>query len=250
MAETPSPAAAGRATLPPAEEAPGSAGPRSVNPFASFAGAVLMLALDAFLLALGVGGMHALFRHDRALALLLAWAAGYAALAALRTPRAPRSGRRDLDPPPVFATLVLVPLVTPLLSAWAERAGLAPLPGGPVLRWAGVLLAAAGFLLRILAMQRLGPRFAPVVERRPEHGLETGGVYARLRHPGYAGAWLANLGAILAFGSAATLPLALLLAWATWVRVAREERALETTFGDEYRAWRAVTGRFWPHRAR
>ena len=102
------------------------------------------------------------------------------------------------------------------------------------------------FLLRILAIQRLGVRFSPLVETRPGHVLETGGVYGRVRHPGYAGAWLANLGAILAFGSAAPLLLAAIMAAALVARVRREEAALEEAFGQEYRDYRQRTGAFWP----
>ena len=214
------------------------------NPALALLGSALMLLLDAALLALGVGGAHALFRHPRAVGLLVIWAAGYGALAGQRRPRDPRERRADSRF--VLATLVLVPLLTPMLSAWSERAGFWPLPGGAVLRWTGVALAGLGLLLRVLAMQRLGARFSPVIELQGEHALEAGGVYGWMRHPGYAGACLANLGAVLAFGSAATLPLVLVMALATSARVAREETALEAVFGDEYRRYRARVGRWGP----
>jgi protein-S-isoprenylcysteine O-methyltransferase Ste14 len=204
-----------------------------------------MLLLDAVLLGFGVGGAQALLRHPRAVGLLIVWAAGYGALGGL--PRGPRNrAPRHVVDRLVLALLVLVPLVTPMLSAWGERIGLWPLAGGPALRWSGVVLAGAGFLLRILAIQRLGVRFSPLVETRPGHTLETGGVYGRIRHPGYTGAWLANLGAILAFGSAATLLLAAILAAALVARVRREEATLEEAFGQEYRDYRQRTGAFWP----
>jgi protein-S-isoprenylcysteine O-methyltransferase Ste14 len=216
------------------------------RPALSLLGSALVLALDAALLALGVGGAHALFHHPRAVGLLLVWAAGYGALAGRTRPR-PRDPReRRADSRLVLATLVLVPLLTPMLSAWSERAGVWPLPGGALLRWSGVALAGAGLLLRVLAMQRLGARFSPLVELQPGHVLEGGGVYAWMRHPGYAGACLSNLGAVLAFGSAVTLPLVAVMALATLARVAREESALEAVFGDEYRRYRARVGRWGP----
>jgi len=208
-----------------------------------------MLALDVALLALGVGGFHELLHHPRAVGLLLVWAAGYGALAGLRRPRARNPLDRRAEQRFVLAALVLVPLVTPMASAWCERIGLWPLPGGLMLRWFGVALAGAGFLLRILAIGRLGARFSPAIEIQRDHELETGGVYGWMRHPGYAGALLSNLGAILAFGSAAPLGLALLMALATELRVAREEAALASRFGDEYRRYCARVGR-WAPRAR
>ena len=65
-----------------------------------------------------------------------------------------------------------------------------------------------------------------------------------MRHPGYAGAWLSNLGTILAFGCAATLVSAVLMALATHARVAREETVLKRVFGDEYRSYRSRVGRW------
>ena len=206
-----------------------------------------MLALDAVLLAVGVGGAHALLHHPRALGLLVVWGAGYGALAGpRRRARDPQEQRADSRF--VLAILVVVPLLTPMLSAWSERAGAWPLPGGGALRWAGVVLAGAGLLLRVLAMRRLGARFSPVIELQRGHALECDGVYAWLRHPGYAGACLSNLGAALAFGSALTLPLVAVMALATRARVAREEAALEAGFGDEYRRYRARVGRWGPLR--
>jgi len=221
------------------------AAPAATHPALSLLGSALMLALDAALLAWGVGGAHALLHHPRAVGLLVVWAAGYGTFAGLRRrPCGPRE--RFSDHRLVLATLVLVPLVTPMLSAWSERAGIWPLPGGVTLRWAGVGLAGAGLLLRALAMQRLGARFSPTIEMQREHALEEGGVYARMRHPGYAGACLSNLGTALAFGSAATLPLVVVMALATRARVAREEEALEARFGEEYRSYRARVGRWGP----
>ncbi len=218
------------------------------RPAFALLGGFAMLVLDAALLAVGVGGAHALLHHPRAVGLLLVWAAGYGALAGSRRPRPRDPAEKRAERPIVLATLVLVPLLGPMLAAWSERLGLWLLPGGVALGWAGVALAAAGFLLRILAMRRLGARFSPIIEVRHGHALETTGVYAWMRHPGYAGALLANLGAMLAFRSAAPLPLVLLMAAATRARVGREEAALESRFGDEYRSYRGRVGRWWPRR--
>lgn len=230
-------------------ESPAPAAPVR-QPLRALLGSAVMLAIDAALLGVGVGGAHALLRHPRAVALLMVWAAGYGAHAGLR-PTRPREGtERRRDQHLVLAMLVLMPLVTPMLSAWSERLGLWPLPGGAALRWAGVGLAGAGFLLRILAMVRLGTRFSPVIEMQRRHTLETEGVYAWMRHPGYAGACLANLGVILAFGSAATLPLAVAMGLATLGRVRREEGVLEAAFGDDWRRYRERVGPWWPRPGR
>jgi protein-S-isoprenylcysteine O-methyltransferase Ste14 len=211
-------------------------------------GALAVLALDLVLLAIGVGGLRALLHHARALALFTTWLVAAPLLAILRPVGRVRgqdaiAARPD---PPVMMALLLIPLFTPMLSALAERAGLWPLPGGAALRWGGVALAAAGYALRIGAMVQLGPRFSPLAAVQRDHALETGGLYAMVRHPGYLGAWLCELGIVLAFGSAAALALAALMALAIAARVSGEERLLEERFGSEFRAWRKRVGGFVP----
>lgn len=211
---------------------------------------LIVLALDVTLLAIGLGGMPALLAHPRALALLAEWVVGYVALATLRPVRAHDPVETRADHPLVVVTLFLVPLITPMLSAIGERYGVWLLPGGSALRWGGVVLSGVGFAIRILAMRRLGSRFSPLIEVQRDHPLETSGLYAHVRHPGYLGAWLCNLGVTLTFGSGLTLPLALLMAVALISRVRREERVLEGHFGDEFRRYCERTGRFVPRPGR
>ena len=205
-----------------------------------------VLGFDFALLAIGVGGIAPLLHHARALTLFASWLIAYPALALLRPPIPERAAETRPDPM-VVTSLFAIPLVTPMLSALAERAGLWLLPGGMALRWAGVVLAILGLGLRVLAMRQLGARFAPVPAVQREHTLETRGIYGAVRHPGYLGAWLCEVGVVLAFGSAATLPLALLMAWAMTARVRREEALLESRFGDAFRDYRRRTGGFLPH---
>jgi protein-S-isoprenylcysteine O-methyltransferase Ste14 len=121
-----------------------------------------------------------------------------------------------------------------------------PLPGGDPLRWLGVILSVAGFAIRIAAMAQLGPRFSPLIAVQRTHALETRGLYARIRHPGYLGAWLVTAGAALAFGSALTLILPLLMLGVLATRIRGEEAMLERHFGDDFRRYRARTGALTP----
>lgn len=210
------------------------------------AGAILVTALDALLLALGLGGFAALLRHARALALLAAWLAGGIWLALARPIRTHDPVDTLPDPLGTMIALLLLPLLIPPVAAYGERIGLWPLPGGAALRWAGVALSAAGLALRIAAMVRLGSRFSPWIAAQRDHVLETGGPYARIRHPGYAGTLLAALGAVLAFGSAVGLvPFAVLFVLLDR-RAHREEALLERHFGEAYRHYRMQAGRFAP----
>jgi protein-S-isoprenylcysteine O-methyltransferase Ste14 len=212
-------------------------------------GALLATGLDAALLALALG-VSGLLGHARALALLVVWGIGAFVLAWLRPVRVHDPAEMRRESPLFLIALAAVPLATPALSAWAERLGVWILPGGMALRWAGVAISALGLALRIAAMSRLGSLFSPFVAVQKQHALETSGVYRWVRHPGYLGTWLASLGAILAFGSAATLPLSVALLALLYVRLRREEGVLEKRFGDAFRAYRLRTGALLPRPGR
>ncbi|HEY3215056.1 MAG TPA: isoprenylcysteine carboxylmethyltransferase family protein [Candidatus Eisenbacteria bacterium] len=203
-------------------------------------------ALDAVLLALALGGAPVLIGHARALTLLAAWGVGglvLALLAPVRTQEVVADSRENSG---LLAGLGLLPLLTPPIAALGERLALGLLPGGPWLRWSGVGISAGGLALRIAAMTQLGSRFSPLVAVQREHALETRGLYARIRHPGYLGSWICAFGAMLAFGSALGLLTLVPFTALLGIRARREEALLERHFGDVYRAYRARTGAFLP----
>ena len=222
------------------------AGAAASRPLARALLALLVLVVDAALLALALGGFGALLAHPRALALLAVYAVSGAALAWRRPVREQDTTERAPDPAWRMLLLLLVPLVIPAVSAFGERAGIATLPALGWLGWLGVALAAAGLALRIVAMTTLGPRFAPIVALQREHALETRGPYAHIRQPGYLGAWLASLGAILTFRNGLAMPLLILFSWLLAERARAEDQVLERHFGEAYRAWAGRTGAFLP----
>jgi protein-S-isoprenylcysteine O-methyltransferase Ste14 len=214
---------------------------------------LIALVVDVLLMSLAVGGFAALRDHSRALALLGVWAVSTLVLSLMRPVGPQDKTRTSPDAPLVMLTLFAVPLLAPPVSAWGEAHGIwtAPWDRVPsamagVLLWGGVLVTAAGLAVRIRAMRQLGARFSPHIAVQREHALETGGAYARVRHPGYLGALLATAGAILAFGSILAWPLFAVMLVAQNTRASREEVLLEDHFGESWRAYRAHTGRFVP----
>jgi protein-S-isoprenylcysteine O-methyltransferase Ste14 len=141
-------------------------------------------------------------------------------------------------------------MLTPMAGAWAGRHAWATLPYANTLSWLGVAAVAAGLALRIRAMAALGPRFSPLVAIQREHALERTGPYAWVRHPGYLGALLACAGGSVAFGSAAALPLVLVMFAAQLARVRAEETLLAARFGEEWRAYARRTGALLPRLVR
>ena len=205
----------------------------------------LVLAFEAALLAWGLGGFGALLATPPALALLALWGLAAVVLSLARPARAHDTTRVERDPLAMLG-LVVLPVAIPPVAAWGGRAALWPLPAPGLLGWAGVTLVAVGLWVRVSAMRQLGARFSPLVSLQREHALETTGWYARVRHPGYLGALLANAGAAVAFGSAVALPLVAAMAVFQWLRVRREERLLAEHFGDSWRAYAARTGALLP----
>jgi protein-S-isoprenylcysteine O-methyltransferase Ste14 len=209
-------------------------------------GSLAVTALDAALLMLALGGIPALVAHRRALALLAVWLGGGLVLSLLRPVRVHDPVATIAESPATIAALFFIPLFVPALSAYGERVGLLPLPGGALLRWGGVFVSGAGLALRIGAMARLGSRFSPLLVTQRDHVLETAGPYAFVRHPGYLGTLLVAIGTVLAFGSAAGFALVVPLTIILDRRSRREEALLEREFGEAFRVWRARTGRLLP----
>ena len=206
---------------------------------------LVALAIESALLAWGLGGVRALLASPRALALIAIWGVAGLTLGFARPARGQDVVRAEKDPLAMIA-LALIPLAIPGVAAWGGRLGVWPLPTPELLGWAGVALSGAGLGVRVAAMRQLGVRFSPLLAVQREHALETTGWYARVRHPGYLGSLLASWGAAIAFGSAMALPLALLMTAFQWDRVRREERLLESHFGDAWRAYAARTGALLP----
>jgi protein-S-isoprenylcysteine O-methyltransferase Ste14 len=215
--------------------------------------ALVGLLIEGTLLALALGGVAPLLGHPPALALLAIWTAGNFALAVMRPVGRQDVARGIADAPLVMAALLLMPLLATPVSALGERLGLAAAPWNAIpastaaaIVWSGVALSAFGLVIRIAAMRRLGARFSPRIALQRGHALETGGLYARIRHPGYLGALLATLGGVLAFKSMLAWPLFALMWVAQSARARREESLLEEHFGGVYRDYAKRTGRFLP----
>jgi protein-S-isoprenylcysteine O-methyltransferase Ste14 len=231
-------------TTPPTDLPPAPA--PAAGPARAILGSLAVTAFDALLLAVALGGTHALLTHPRALALLAIWAVGGMVLALLRPVRSHDPVALDAEPKYALVLLLLLPIATPAVAALGERLQLFPLFSRPAIAWAGVAAVAVGLGVRIAGMARLGSRFSPVVSVQQGHALETRGIYAVVRHPGYLGALLACAGAMFAFDSGLALPLVASFAGLLQARITREERLLEQHFGEEFVRYRARTGGLWP----
>ena len=223
-----------------------SVGNASGSPGVAALGAIVVTAFEAAMLAIALGGVSPLLHHARALALLAVSAIAGILLAVVRPVRAHDPKAVAAEPRGEFAALFLIPLVTAPLSAACERFGVLAPPSALGLGWIGVGLVAIGLTLRILAMTALGSRFSPMVVVQREHDLHTTGPYALVRHPGYLGSWLANVGSALAFPNLPALVLPILFGGLIRRRLRREERLLSEHFGQAWIDYCARTPRLVP----
>ena len=142
-----------------------------------------------------------------------------------------------------FAGLFLLP------ASWVA-AGVprfADYPFQPALAWLGTAVFAAALWGFWRTHRDLGRFWSVTLEIRETHQLVTTGVYRFVRHPMYAAFflwavaqallipnWIAGPAGLAGFGTLFAL------------RLPREERMMEATFGDAWRAYAARTARVLP----
>jgi protein-S-isoprenylcysteine O-methyltransferase Ste14 len=135
----------------------------------------------------------------------------------------------------------------PLIYVATGFPAFADYPFQPVLAWLGLVFAIAALVTFRLTHKALGRNWSVSLEVRENHQLITAGVYRHVRHPMYTAFWL------WAVAQALLLPnwiagLAGIVGFGTlfFGRVAREERMMLESFGDEYRTYMERTSRIIP----
>jgi len=146
----------------------------------------------------------------------------------------------------VFVAFGLLMLASAVVPPYADRINFWTI-GGETTRWAGVVLYAVGFVVRMWPVFVLGSRFSGVVAIQKEHTLETQGIYGLVRNPSYLGLLITYLGWGLAFRGWSGVLIAVLFLVPLVPRIRAEENLLREQFGAEYdayvaRTWRLVPG--------
>ena len=196
------------------------------------------------LAVLGEGGFAAFFSNKALVALAIALFA-LAIIAAFAGGNVSPGVREDRSNRWVIAALGLLGLLAGYLPAYSDRVGFFII-GGEGLRWLGVVLFAAGGVLRLLPVFVLKNQFSGLVAIQPGHRLVTTGLYGTIRHPSYLGLLVSSLGWGLAFRSGVGVVLAGLMIPPLLARIAAEERLLRDGFGAAYDAYCARTSRLIP----
>jgi protein-S-isoprenylcysteine O-methyltransferase Ste14 len=209
--------------------------------FAALIGSSAYLGLAIF----GWGGFAGFFSHPPLIVLAVVLFA--LSVAALFSRGNLSSGEReDRSNRWVLVAFGVISLLLAYMPAYTDRLDLWVLDGEGT-RWLGVVLFAAGGVVRLWPVFVLGRRFSGLVAIQPGHKLVTDGIYSVIRNPSYLGLLISTLGWALAFRSAIGVLLTILMIPPLIARIRAEEALLRSHFGEEYDAycrdtWRLIPG--------
>jgi protein-S-isoprenylcysteine O-methyltransferase Ste14 len=184
----------------------------------------------------------------------LAWWVGVVGWFVIRYPhqrrsrKTPITSRRELMRERVLLSISFTGLfIVPATYAITGEPRLADYPFHPVVALVGTVVFALSLLLFYRTHRDLGRFWSVTLEIRQSHRLITTGVYRHVRHPMYSAFFLWAIAQALLLpnwiaGPAGLVGFGTLFAF----RVGREERMMEATFGEAYRAYAARTRRVVP----
>ena len=205
---------------------------------------VVYLVVQFTLATLGWGGLRPFFSQPQfvALALLTFVMMVVSAFSGVNITSGVKEDRSNRW---VIGAFSLIGLLLAFFPAYTDRHGWLVF-GGDGLRWIGVVLFAAGGVLRLWPVFVLGQRFSGLVAIQRGHTLVTNGIYSRIRNPSYLGLLVNMLGWALTFRSGVGILLTALTIPILIARIHSEERLLHEHFGAEYAAYCAHTSRLIP----
>lgn len=193
---------------------------------------------------IGYGSFGAFF-SEPALVVLTILTFALTAAAVFSRGNLSRGEREDRSNRWVIAIIGLIGILLGFFPAYTDRREFWTLDGETI-RWIGLVLYAAGGVLRLWPVFVLGPRFSGLVAIQPGHELVTSGVYGVIRHPSYLGLLINALGWSLAFHSGVGVLLTACLIPPVLARIRAEEALLRSQFGAEYEAYTRRTSRLVP----
>jgi protein-S-isoprenylcysteine O-methyltransferase Ste14 len=193
---------------------------------------------------LGYGGFATFFSHP-ALTALAVITLAMTVVALFSSGNLSAGVREDRDNRWVLIAFGVIGLLAAYLPAYTDRIDFWTMDGD-VIRWIGVVLFAAGGVIRIWPVFVLGRRFSGLVAIQPGHTLVTDGIYGVVRNPSYLGLLILSLGWGIAFRSWVGVLLTVLLIPPLLARIRAEERMLRSHFGDSYDAYCSRTWRLVP----
>jgi len=139
-----------------------------------------------------------------------------------------------------ISTLIVYALAPSLFAGTAVS-----LPNG--MRWLGTFITIGSVLLLWWVQWALDVQFDGTLHTQADHRLIQHGPYRWVRHPMYSTFLLMGLGwFLLTANGLIGIPLVIGIVLVVLSRIQNEEEVLIDLFGDEYRDYMQITGRFLP----
>lgn len=110
----------------------------------------------------------------------------------------------------------------------------------------GLLIAFVGAALACRARFLLGKNWSLAVQQKENHEFIRRGPYAVVRHPIYTGLLLLFAGNGLIVGDNRAIVAVVLVFVSFWLKLKKEEKWMEDTFGDDYREYKKRTAALFP----
>lgn len=188
------------------------------------------------------------------LAAKIVWFLGVVAWTAIRLPYRARarklrtvSDRKSTREWAALGATILGLVAIPLVYTIFDTFDFADRPFVPWIAWAGVAVQLLFVWLFWRSHKDLGRQWSVTLEIREDHRLVTEGVFSHVRHPMYSSFWCwAIAQALLLPNWLAGLSGLVTIAWLYFSRIDDEEAMMRETFGAEYDAYAARTGRLIP----
>jgi protein-S-isoprenylcysteine O-methyltransferase Ste14 len=144
-----------------------------------------------------------------------------------------------------YRIIILISWVA-IIITFAFRSNGIGISGGN-LQYIGLILLAAGVILREWSIWVLGKHFTVKVQVCEKAKLVTQGPYRYIRHPAYTGILLSFTAIPVAIGTWSGAIVALILIWTVHqYRIRVEEEALQAAFGSEYEEYKKRTWKLFP----
>lgn len=137
-------------------------------------------------------------------------------------------------------TSTVVWVISPQSLKWAA------VPLAPAVRWVGAISGVTCSLLMFWTLHSLGRNLTDTVMTRANATLITTGPYRLVRHPFYVTAALLMASVTILAANGLIGVFGLFVLFMLVIRTPREEQKLIDAFGQSYRDYMAVTGRFFP----
>jgi protein-S-isoprenylcysteine O-methyltransferase Ste14 len=118
-------------------------------------------------------------------------------------------------------------------------------PVSPELSIVGIVLCLVGFAILMSARRTLGKNWSQTVATKEDHELITSGLYRYVRHPMYAGGFIAAIGSAITAGGAFVFLLLLLTPLFIW-RTGAEDKLMAQQFPNEFPAYKRMTKKLIP----